>query len=512
MADTTPKLNSATDASEVRYAPLSWAAVAAAAVGVAFVFTILFLGWTAVSQGKSQYIPVLLAVPVIGVLLAFAARRLIRNSEGARTGIEYANFGWWACVVSGLCYGAYLLAVDFSVRSDATRQMTQWAGKLTQANPANPDDPVVREAFIKTIDIANQTGSQVKDPKVFQATFGIPFGLFRQTNLMLISARNKDTAKVTAEGLLGWEQKEEELTCEVRGDLTCAEGKFPLLVKMKSVVADKTRQWQIMGIDKFILEDQYHRPLGLRTRYGWVVHRAIGQAEGLAINFAYTVGNQQLRQKPLGPNSPFMPPVALGQSLAIDAFVRRRIEPAVAEKVLLSSLDRAMLLGGAGGFWAGDTDLPDEFFAREDGKPLSADDRLALKSCWAPKVPAYDRITPPGHKNQMAAQWNPIVEVSDTQVMVKYPLEMKPEAGEFITNPQMYTTGRLVVVFDDPQLAADLTAARKELAAVGGDPTRAIHPTPPDDIATRDYKYRAVRIESNLPKLVPPSPKGAGGP
>ena len=38
-------------------------------------------------------------------------------AEGARTGLEYATFGWWACVVSGLCYGAYLLAVDFSVRN-----------------------------------------------------------------------------------------------------------------------------------------------------------------------------------------------------------------------------------------------------------------------------------------------------------------------------------------------------------------------------------------------------------
>ena len=65
----------------------------------------------------------LLALPAIGVVLCFAARRVIRNSEGTRTGENLANTAWWICVIAGLGYAAYLLAIDFAIRRDAKAEL-----------------------------------------------------------------------------------------------------------------------------------------------------------------------------------------------------------------------------------------------------------------------------------------------------------------------------------------------------------------------------------------------------
>lgn len=512
MADVTPRLNSATDAADTRYAPLSWLAVAAVAVGGAFTVVLLFLWVVSVRENKSQYMPLLLAVPLAGVLLAFAARRSIRTSEGARAGTQLADTGWWLCVVSGGCYAAYLLAVDFSVRSDAERQLVQWASELAKGNPDNPDDPAVRDAFYKTMEPANQASPELRNPKIFQARYAGPFAVFRQTNLLLIAARNRDSAVITPKGLQGWEQTEEALTCEAVADLTCAEGQFPLVVRMKSVVTDKARQWQISVIDQFIPEDANRRPRGSRTRFGWIVARLNELAAETTTEFTYTLLNQQVRQPTVSAGSQFVPPAALGQSVALDVFAAGRTPRPTAEKVLLSSFARTQVLGGLGLFWTSGGEVADDFFAREDGKPLSAEERKALVSVWTPRQQTFDRLLPPGRRTQIGTLWNPTVEAGETTAVVKCPVELRPDNAEFQQNPKLYSTGRLVFLCDDPQLARDLAEARTELAGTR-DVGRIATPTMPDDLAQRQYRLRLVRLESNLTKVLPPTESmRSGGP
>ncbi|MCX8140615.1 MAG: hypothetical protein N3E46_13115, partial [Gemmataceae bacterium] len=83
----TPSLPATTDTSD--YVPVSWMAVAAALVAAAFVFTLLFAAYTAFTTRRPLVLPELLVLPAIAIVLSFAARRLIQNSEGTRTGLLY---------------------------------------------------------------------------------------------------------------------------------------------------------------------------------------------------------------------------------------------------------------------------------------------------------------------------------------------------------------------------------------------------------------------------------------
>jgi hypothetical protein len=510
MADLT-RLQSATDAAESRYAPLSWLAVTAVAVGGIFVIVILVLAGMALWGGKTLYIPQLLVIPCLGILLAFAARRSIRNSEGARSGTEYANVGWWLCVISGLLFFAYLWAMEFSIRSDAERQLLQWADSVLKCDPTNPNDPATREAFLKTIDPGKLESAEVKDPRVFEATYSLPFASFRQCSLLVIAARNRDTARIIPKGLVSWDQQEGEIQCQVAGILSCAEGDFPITLPMKSMTSGK-RKWQILGTDKYIPEDPItHKPVGTRTRYGWVLDRVNDLAMEATTDFSLTLLNQQPRQPVVGDRVQFVPPVTLGQALAIETFITGELSKdglkkgtQFAELVLLSSFGRLVLLGGSGSLWGKQISLPDSFFAREDGKPISAEDRRTLASCFDPKWPIPERLTPPGRKNKAVTLGNSLIFATDSQITVKTAIELKPDTGEFLTNPQMYTVGRLVFVCDDPELIKDLAQAKQSQSSSSQEP--------PADLKSKTYRLRVVGIESNLPKMSPPSQRSSPGP
>ena len=85
MAEPAPRRIPST-ADPVPYVPVSWMAVAAMAVASIFVGTLLAFGVAAFLAKKPLIQPELLALPAIGVVLSFAARRVIRNAEGTRTG------------------------------------------------------------------------------------------------------------------------------------------------------------------------------------------------------------------------------------------------------------------------------------------------------------------------------------------------------------------------------------------------------------------------------------------
>src|SRR5438093_1247197 len=119
MAEPTPSPALASTADPTPYVPVSWLAVAAFSVAGLFVVTLLALGGFAFVNKKPLLMGELLVLPVIAIVLSFAARRAIRNSEGTRTGEKLAANAWWLSVVFGLCYVAYLFAIDFAIRRDA---------------------------------------------------------------------------------------------------------------------------------------------------------------------------------------------------------------------------------------------------------------------------------------------------------------------------------------------------------------------------------------------------------
>src|SRR4051812_46102104 len=88
------------------YVPVSWVAALAATFAATFVVSLLFLGIYAFKERKPLLEPGLLVMPVIAFVLCFAARRMIQNSEGTRTGqlygVDLVNGAWWLSLVLGL--------------------------------------------------------------------------------------------------------------------------------------------------------------------------------------------------------------------------------------------------------------------------------------------------------------------------------------------------------------------------------------------------------------------------
>ena len=494
MADA-PRLNSATDATAAKYAPLSGLAVAAVAVAALFVLVLAVMAVQAYSVGLPLLNGLLFVLPAAGIALAFIARRQIRNSEGARTGEQYANLAWWVCVVVGSCYLMYWVSTELFIRAEADRAMTGWADKFRKANPADPADPAVRAAFIQTLD-PGKSEAIARNPRLLQTPeMGLPIAQFRNSHLLLISARNPD-ATLVSHGLRTWDMLPDgRLKCEVAGTLKCAEGEFPVVVPMEGVSTDKGRVWMVQPLLKYLDPDQ-----ASRTRYGWLIAALDVRAQQLADQFVAT-----LRTYPL----------QLGQAAAVAAFLSGRADPAYAENLLRTTLERSVLAGGTA--LVGERSDPgDAFFARGDGQPMTdaeydrpdggkaAGGLTALRRVWADADAANlatawrSKLTPA----DMAVR-NVLVEVADDRVLFKVPVEFVPRLPEFQNTPGLYAIGRLVFACDDPALLQELNAAR----AAGGPLSRDV----PADLRERVFPYRLLRFESDLVPLSAPRPTQAGG-
>src|SRR4051812_180434 len=99
-----PTLPSTADAAP--YAPVSWLAVAAMLSTVLFAVFLLVTGYGAYKDKRPLLQEWLLVLPVAAIVLSFAARRVIRNSEGTRTGelfgVDLPNAAWWVSLVLSL--------------------------------------------------------------------------------------------------------------------------------------------------------------------------------------------------------------------------------------------------------------------------------------------------------------------------------------------------------------------------------------------------------------------------
>lgn len=506
MADA-PKLNSATDATAARYAPLSGLAVAALGVAVVFVLVLLAFALPAWASGQPLLEVWLFVFPAVGVALAFIARRQVRNSEGARTGEGYANAAWWICMVAGACYLSHWLATEWGVRSDAERSMTTWAEKFRAGNPSDPNDAAVREAYLKTLD-PGQVGAFTANPKLLQAPqYAMPLARLRNSPLLLVSARNPE-ATLVPQGLKGWQMLPEgKVECVVAANLKCREGEFPVLVEMQGVNTDKGRVWRVAP------NQMYCDPnLGVRTRYGWLIAALDRESQSQCEQFVNVLR--------------VFPP-QFGQSAAVDGFISGRANPAYIDSLLKSTEGRLMLVGGVG-VTGGNPDPGDAFFARGNGQPMTNDpyDRPdgvkgtgglnILRGVWsdsptAKLAPAWwSKLTP-----EQAMVRNTVIEVEPTadqagiaRLVLRVPVEFQPRAGDFLTTPNTFASGRLVFVCDDRAVLDELAAARS--AAASETPSR----EPPADLVARRFSLRLLRLESDLVPVAAPAPPASqqGGP
>lgn len=122
MAETTdPNTAAPPDEAPQSYSSLSLLALGALAVAVVYAVVVLVGAAVALFNRMPWILPTWsLAVPLAAVVLCWAARVQIQNSEGALTGVRLTVWGLWLSLAVGLLYAAYYSACYLSVTRMAT--------------------------------------------------------------------------------------------------------------------------------------------------------------------------------------------------------------------------------------------------------------------------------------------------------------------------------------------------------------------------------------------------------
>ncbi len=484
-----PALGSTADTTP--YVSVSWVSVGAATAAGLFVVLLLAFGIVAFKEKKPLLLPELMIFPVIAIILAFAARKLIQNSEGTRTGIlfgvDLVKSSWWVALVGGLGFSAYLFAIDYSVRRDAAHQAEQWVGYVLG------DD--MNRAFLRTLDPGRRTSLSPDNTAQLQAELGPIYIAFEQVDLIQLAKRNSGPGVCSfSEGVVkDWLYQPGLTKCAFTGMVKCPEGSFPIEFELRGTEGGAKseltkselvgRQWAVtfQPGQKYILQEK-----AARTPYGWRIAELERSAEAAGRGFME-----------IAPGGPGMRAV-LFQS---------QITPTPDAKLL----ERAILASHAR-LWGFDLPLvytftPDytpyiqnQFIRLRDGTEPSAELKELFLRTWL-----ENGILPPGRriKDNEKTDVASFLTVTDVGVEVRIPCEV-PLFGSGTA-----ARGRLVLVCTEPDVLAELKTLRAEANPNQGTTN------PPDNLTLgkRQYRWRAVRVESDLREVkVMPGPGGPGGP
>lgn len=488
-----PSLPSTADA--VPYVPVSWAAAAAAAVASVFVFALLGFGYFAFVNKKPLLMEELLVLPAVAVVLSFAARRMIRNSEGTRTGLLYGvdlvNAAWWTAVVVGLCYVAYLFAIDFAIRRDARSEVDRWVAQIKTGT-----DEEVGKSFHRTLPPGERQSVAANDLDGLRAAKRDELLGFANSDLVRLARRNPDTFRFESTGVT-WAYKPGVIECLVTGTVTCAEGTFPLTLALRGFEgvtkgdgsagapaggASAGRQWMVVRPPQGGFVDQSRAS---RTTYGWLV--AILEGDGalagrsfLDYQGAGPVGREYAHRAFVTPGGD---PAGLGEA-AVHAVLRSVSGPwsAAAARV-------ALQLGG--------TDY-DDFVANRFF--TGTGDKARFRDAWnGPGLrPAGDRLRDQAGN---VPDKEPTLVVTEGAVELRLPVEVpllpqRPEAGKEQKAEDLKpgtARGRLVLTCTDPPLIELVKKYRAE-----ANPANGSLDIPADLRSQIEAKYRDPKAPSRL--------------
>jgi hypothetical protein len=484
MAESTsaPALPSTAD--PIPYVPVSWMAVAALMVAAIYIAVMVALGASAFYLKKPLVQVELLVLPAVGVVLCFAARRVIRNSEGTRTGENLANTAWWICVIGGLGYAAYLLAIDYAIRRDAKAELEKWMDSISAG-----DERGLNWAFLHTREPNQRAGIPAEDTAQVKGRFYDEYVAFAQCDLVRIARRNKADCQFVPGAVKEWSYRTGGIECTFTGVMKCPEGRFPLIIALRGIDSTAAeglgRQWGIHfnPTGNFIARDQQSL-----TRYGWLM-AAMEEAGG-------AFGNQFI--------------VALQTSRATLPYLYHTAMMETPVEMLrfwhtsgVTAPGRMAVAGGLSATRPYTADylaysFPDKFFRDVGGAAPTPEKRKTFADIWE-----AGGMLPAGARLRNSADTHSSVHVTDTAVEVRVPCEL-PFVGQ---DAMSAARGRLVLVSTDPKLLSEIKQLRQEANPDAGSSL------PPQELRGRDFKWRVVRLESDLNKVVTqPRPGEPGGP
>lgn len=464
---TAPSLPSTAD--PIPYVPVSWMAVAAAIVSGLFVVVLLSLSISAFISKRPLIMPELMVFPVIGVVLSFAARRLIRNSEGTRTGEGLVNAAWWVSVVTGLGYAAYLFAIDLSIRRDAESEVQRWLGYIIKGDPESMD-----RAFLRTIEPGRRTNLRPGTPDI-QAQFRDSYLAFSQCDLVQIARRNSRSGESTfvPGGLREWSYRPGTVDCVITGVFRCPEGKFPVNIPLRGVETTSSaeggaRQWLIVPVQNGYIS----RTSTTLTPYGWLVADLHHSGGLFGKNFLEKLGSGT-QMYPFVYHDMIGPPD------------KRPFWLSVGE----SALARVALSGAVGAFVPYYTEqyadyFRNQFFKLPGGAEPTSEQKQRFNYSWT----NYG-LVPSGARLRNSPDTNDYTVITDKSVEVYIPCELPFPSAEGSSSAARC---RIVVSCEDPGVLEELKQLRAE-----ANPDQATQ-TPPESFGTRNFPWRVVRLETDL--------------
>ena len=504
MPDTSPPPALGSTADATPYVPVSWMAVAAELAAGCFVALILLFGYSAAFKDRKPLImPSLLIIAGVGVVLSFAARRMIRNSEGTRTGENLANSAWWICVVGGLGYTAYLFGIEYSIRSDAKEQARLWVEQIKNGD--------YDRAFVRTLEPALRAKAPTDDPTELIAANRDAYVAFSQLDLVRLARRNPGAIEFEPKTLRDWAYRPGLIDCVFTGVVRCPEGTFPLEIPLKGsegligAEGGGVRQWFVQTNPQNGLVQIKSSTL---TRYGWRVNEL--EMSGAEFGRSFIVGVRngpesypllyQLMVHPTADREfwarvPFLFHV-WGRHLRVPAAAVAHTPDYIAHR------------------WDQLLRMPNGEKATEEARRRFDDLRPKFLTIWntlgilGPGRPNGGRLP-----NNEVIDAHALVTVTDAAVEVRVPCEIPSlgGGGELAASAR----GRVVVLCDDKGVLAELKRLREE--ARGGNETSA----QPPDFGKHQYRWRVVAIESDMQEvrpapqgpegLMPPPPPGTGG-
>jgi len=512
-ADTSPRLNVAPVDPLTSYAPISNLTVASLVVAGLLVVLLLALG--AMSKNRVLDEPWLIGLALMGIVVAFAARRQIANSEGTLKGIPGANAAWWICIVCGLGYTTYLFTIDWTIRGDADRAFMAWSEQLKQADPSDLDNP----AFLKSAYLvlspelrvsAGNDFAKLEQKELVQLkdkfSSAPEFIAFRNNELFPILRRNADRVQFVPQGMKNRKQTSGRIECELSVTLKTPEGEFPMSVPMLAIVdTSNRRQWQILRAENYVQTNSKGDLAPKLTKYGWAIRRLEDTAVSTARDFIFTSNGRIALQPDTNMGRFTMAGTQAPQRIAYDIYTAQTLPRNTGERILETSFFRSAVAGTLGIFWKGDPSFADSinslFLTGMKGATLSEDERRKFKNLLENQHEGRLQIA-----GQSSLQGFPDKHVqfriTPNKIEVYVPLEVKPNDA---LDAFSAARGNIVLVLNDPVLVAEILKYRD------GDGT--ILANSPAEIANKEIPWKVERIESDLKvKSYRPAQPGGGPP
>lgn len=248
MAETTTLLPTERPTERIIYRPLSGLAVAGFVIAVVFTVLIIIFGLLALVSGTPLALGLwVMGFPISAAILSLLGRQQIRQSEGTRTGMGMASWGWWLSLIFGLGYLAFHGGTYLAVWWQAEEQGKKFFAQLQEGK--------IIEAFNDHL-VSPTQRLMTPDVRKMMLRYGMPgekgqkgpLVQFQEHDIVRIVHQGGPDAVIQPLGVSEWDYVQNGYTVKETYRVTTNEGVFDILLTLRSATNENTgaRDWAVI--------------------------------------------------------------------------------------------------------------------------------------------------------------------------------------------------------------------------------------------------------------------------